>query len=160
MVLGEARRAGVVGEVAEPDRARLVDQGAEQALADRKVPDPVDEGRRETDVDELGQPAVRGEHAERGVAGADELPGRLHDAVQHLGQGQPARDHVVRAQETPQPPLGGEDLLCALDQLRQQLIELQPRQVREGQIPAVGVLTGSGEPGVGPEPVVEHRRPL
>ena len=160
MALGEARRAGVVGEVAEPDRARLVDQGAEQALADRKVPDPVDEGRRETDVDELGQPAVRGEHAERGVAGADELAGRLHDAVQHLGQGQPARDHVVRAQEAPQPALGGEDLLRALDQLRQQLIELQPRQVREGQILAVRVLTGSGEPAVGPEPVVEHRRPL
>ncbi len=80
MVLGKARRAGVVGEVPEPDRAWLVDQGAEQALADRKVSDPVDEGRRETDVDELGQPAVRGEHAERGVAGADELAGRLHDA--------------------------------------------------------------------------------
>ena len=147
----------------KPDERRVVGEGRSRIGAGSSISAPsrplpcgrcpirVDDLGGHADVDELGEPAVGAITPERGVAGADQLPGRLDDAPQHRGQRQLAGDHLVGPQQTPQPALGGHDLLRALDQLRQQLIELQPRQVREGQIPAVGVLTGSGEPGVGPD---------
>ena len=104
----------------------MVDQGTEQAFADGQVPDSLGDHRGDTDVDELGQAAVGGEHAQRRVAGADEVAGGDGDAVQHVGQGQPAVDHLVGAQQAAQPALGGHHLLGPLHQLGQKLVQLQP----------------------------------
>ena len=101
------------------------------------MPDPVDGVGGHPGVDELGQPAVGCDHSERRVAGADELPGRFDDAAQHHGQRQVPADHLVGAQQTAQPALGGDDLLRPLDELLQQLVELQSRQVREGEFAVV-----------------------
>jgi hypothetical protein len=98
------------------------------------VPDPGDQLGRHPGVDELGQPAVRGEHAQRRVAGADQLTRRFGDAVQHYRQGQAAIDHLGGAQEAPQPPLRGHDLLGPLDQLAEELIQFHAREVGEGQL--------------------------
>ncbi len=89
------------------------------------------------DVDELGEAAVRGEHAERGVTGSDELAGGLGDPAQHHRQGQPTGDGLVGAQQPAQPALGRHDLLRPLHQLSQQLVQLQAGQVGERQLDRV-----------------------
>ena len=113
------------------------------------------------DVHELGEPAVRGEHAERGVPGPDQLAGGLGDPAQHHRQGQPAGDRLGGAQQPAQPALGRHHLLRAIHQLRQQLVQLQARQVEERQLdrivrtrrpPARGRAVTLGG-------VVVHRRP-
>jgi hypothetical protein len=69
------------------------------------------------DVDEFGQMAVGGDHAQRNVPGSDEIAGSLHDPPQQHRQGQVANDHLVRPQQSPQAPLGGQHLLGAFDEL-------------------------------------------
>lgn len=51
----------------------------------------------------------------------------MDDLPQHDRQREVAGDHPVGLQQAPQPALRGHYVLCAADQLRQQLIHLQPR---------------------------------
>jgi len=63
------------------------------------VPDPRGLPVVHADVHELREPAVRGEHAERGVPRPDQLAGRVGDPVQHHRQGKPAGDRLGGAQQ-------------------------------------------------------------
>jgi nucleotide-binding universal stress UspA family protein len=140
--VGEARRPRVVGDTARPDRYGLVDEGTEQALALREVGDPGHRRRRHADVHELRETARPVGDTEGGVARPDQLAGRLDDVAQQHREGEVAADHLVGAQQTPQPALGGEHLVGPRDQLAEQVVELEAGQV------------GEGHQGVGPN----HRR--
>jgi hypothetical protein len=59
------------------------------------MPDLFDLFRGHPDVDEFGQMAVGGDHAQRHVAGSDEIAGSLDDPPQQHRQGQVADDHLV-----------------------------------------------------------------
>ena len=142
----EARRARVVGDAAQPDRLRVLDQRTQQPLALRQVPDLLHHVGRHADVDELGQIPVRADHPQRRVARTDQLPGRLRDPAQHHRQGQITGDHLGGPQQPAQPALGGHHLLRPLHQLPQQLVQLQPRQIRERQRSCV---TGGARGGTG-----------
>jgi hypothetical protein len=54
----EPDRAGVVGDVAQPQRRRVVDEDAEDAPADRDVADRSALLQGDPGGDELGDPAV------------------------------------------------------------------------------------------------------
>ena len=129
----EPARAAVVGQGGQSDRVRVIDQRPEQALALRQVPDPGRDLDGHADVHELRQPTARRDHPQRGVAGTDQLPGRLGHVPQHRRQPQITDDELVGPQQTPQPALGAHHLLGPLDQLSQQLVELQPPQPRKHQ---------------------------
>ena len=87
MVGREADRARVIGDRLQSQRARVGDQGAEDAAAARKVADlghllGVDAG-----VDEALEPRSRRvDHAERGVTGAGQGGGRLGQLLQQIVQ--------------------------------------------------------------------------
>jgi hypothetical protein len=51
-----------------------------------------------------------------------------------------AGHHLVRSKQPAQAPLGRHHLLSALQQLAQQRVQFQPRQIRKRQIGRVGVL--------------------
>ncbi len=127
----EADRADVVGHGPQPDRARVVDQRAEQALAGGQRSDPQGGLVIDPDVDELLQPAAGCEHAERAVARLDELAGGRDDVAEHHRQRHVANDHLVRGQQPAQTSLGRDDVLGPTDELLQQLIEFEPRPVLE-----------------------------
>jgi len=55
--------------------------------------------------------------------------------AQQDGQREVAADHLIGAQEAAQPALGGDDLMGALDELSQQLVQLQAWKIRERQRP-------------------------
>ena len=97
------------------------------------VPDPLHRVGRHADVDELGQSPSGRDHPQRRVARTDQLPGRLHDPPQHHRQGQITGDHLVGPQQPAQPALRAHHLLRPLHQLPQQLVQLQPGQIRERQ---------------------------
>ena len=78
--------------------------------------------------DELGQPPVGAEHAERAVSGADQLAGRLHDALQGAAQVEVGADADHRVQQRPQPLPAGHHLADPVEQLLQQLVQLHPGQ--------------------------------
>ena len=111
---------------AQPDRCGVVEQRAEQALALRKSPDPRDRvlGSMPSWTNSASPPdgpstpsaAYRAPTSSR--AGVD-------DAPQDGGQVQARRYQLVGAQQGPQPALGTHDLLCPVDQLAEQLVELQ-----------------------------------
>ena len=92
----EADRGAVVGQVAQAQRAGVLDQHAEDAAADRDVADRRPLLVADAGGDELGDGAVPAEDAQRPVAGAGELGGQLDDALQDDrelqvgGEGQPA----------------------------------------------------------------------
>jgi hypothetical protein len=129
----EPRRTRIIGDASQPDRVRVVDQRPQQALALRQMPDPLDGPRRHAHMHELGQPSARRDHPERRVLGTDQVPRRLRDPPQHHRERQVPDHHLVRPQQTSQPALGGHHLLCPLHQLREQLVQLQARKIREGQ---------------------------
>ena len=133
MAGGEARRARVVGDARQPDRLGILDQRTQQPLALRQVPDPRHRFRGHAHVYELGQSTGRRDHPQRCVPRADQLPRRVRDPPQQHRQRQVPDHHLVRPQQPPQPPLGGHHLLRPLHQLPQQLVELQARQIGEGQ---------------------------
>ena len=117
-------------DVAQPDRPRVLDERTQQSLALGQVADPARPRRRRmpTWMNSV-QPAVRRDHAERAVRRVDQLAGRLDDPAQHRLQ---ARSPMTAggAQQAAQPALGGHHLLRPLDQLGQQLVQLEARQVR------------------------------
>ncbi len=87
MVGREADRARVVADRLQPQRARVADQGAEDAAAARKVADLGHRLGVDTGVDEALEPRARlVDHAERGVAGAGQGGGRLGQLPQQIVQ--------------------------------------------------------------------------
>ena len=94
--LREARGPRVVGDAPEQDRFGRLDQRSEKALALRKMADPGDVFVRHPAVHELGEVSRRGDHAERGVSGTDQLPSRVDDAAEHRRQGEVRADQLVR----------------------------------------------------------------
>ena len=79
----------------------------------------------QADGDELGQPAVVADHAQRAVAGVDQRDGGLDDPAQHDLQVQVAADGDHRLQQGVHPVPGGQDRLEPDLQLVQQLVEPQ-----------------------------------
>ena len=134
----------MTGQVSEPQRDRLADQQPEDPLAPGQLTDPCDQLLVHPRVHELFQLPVTAQHAERRVPGTDQLPGRPHDLPQHHRQAQLAGYQGIGAQQPAQPPLGGQHVIGAVYQLHQQLIQFQPRHVRETQ-PAHH-LGGAGAP--------------
>ena len=121
------------GQVSKPDRDRLADQQAQDPPALRQVADPGDQLAVHAGVHELLQPPVAANHAERGVSGAEQVPGRPHELPQHPRHAQLAGNQGIRAQQPAQPPLGGQHVISAIHQLHQQLIQFQPRHIRKPQ---------------------------
>ena len=85
MVGREADRARVVGDRLQPQRARVGDQGAEDAAAAREVTDLGHRLGVDPGVDEALEPSSRlVDHAERRVAGAGQLGGSLGQLQQQI----------------------------------------------------------------------------
>ncbi len=63
----------------------------------------------------------------------------LDDPAQQCRQRQVPGHHLARVQQAAQPALGAHHLLGPLDQLAQQLVQLHPREVREGQPARAGI---------------------
>ena len=103
-------------------------------LTGRQVTDPVHLVGVHADMDELFQPAVRSDDAERAVPGVHQIAGGLHDVPEHHRQAQLAGDHRVRPQQPPQPALRGQHVLRPVGQLPDQLVQRQPRRIRKGQV--------------------------
>ena len=82
----KAHRPGVGRELAQPDRPRVVDEGAEHTVTLGEMPDDLLVPSGHPDVDELLEPAVGTDHPERTVLGADEVDGDVDDALEDDGQ--------------------------------------------------------------------------
>ena len=96
------------------------------------MPNDRDGGFVEADVDELFQAAAgRVDDAQGTVARVREFAGGLHDQPQQLRQGKVADDALVGPQQPAQSPLGRDDVLGAVDELGEELIEFQLRCVRK-----------------------------
>ena len=92
MVRRKADRARVVREIAEPQRAGLVDQDAEDAATRRQRPEQLALVGGEAGRDEARDPAVGPEHAEGAVGRAREACRRLDDGLQRLVEIEALRD--------------------------------------------------------------------
>ncbi len=79
----EPDRTRVRGDRVDADGARVVDQGAEQSVTLREMPDARHLLGRHADMDELLEAAPFGDDAQRPVPCADELHRRLHDRAEH-----------------------------------------------------------------------------
>jgi hypothetical protein len=131
MMLGKADRADVVADVAQPDGSGIVDQGAEEPLALGQVADLLHGARLHADVDERLQPGPVGpDHPDGAVRRVDQLARRLDDAPEDSVEREVADDGAVGAEQPAEPVLGALDVVRALDQLREQLVELEVRHVR------------------------------
>ena len=86
MMGGEAHRPGVLGDVRDPDRLRVVDQIAKQALAVGKRADLVPLAGGDTGGHELDEVAVLADHTQRAVAGVRHLDGEVDNSLQDDGQ--------------------------------------------------------------------------
>jgi hypothetical protein len=115
------------GEISQPDRERLADQQTQDPPARGQVTDPRDQLLVHAGVHELLQSSVEAKHAERRIPGTEKIPGRAHDLPQHHRQAQLAGHQGIRPQQPAQPPLRGSDVISAVRQLHQQLIQFQPR---------------------------------
>jgi hypothetical protein len=133
MARREPRRRRMTGQVSEPQRDRLGAQQPENPPAPGQLTDPFDQFLIHPFVHELFQLAVTAKHAERRVPGTDKVPGRPHDLPQHHRQAQLAGYQGIGTQQPAQAPLGGQHVVGAVYQLHQQLIQFQPRHVRETQ---------------------------
>jgi hypothetical protein len=122
---GESRRLGVAGDVGHPQRVRVLDEQAEQAAALRPVVDLGDLGGVEAYRDELGEPLVLANDAERAVPGIDELDGRLHDPAQRRLEVQPGPDRDDGLQQAAHPVPGRDDSLKPRLELPKQVIQSQ-----------------------------------
>ena len=107
VVVGEAVGRGVLVDVVQPQRFRVVDEQSQHAVPARQVTDLVDQALGHAVVDEGAQPAVGGlgEHPECGVPRVDQLAGDRHDPLQHTVEAQPRGDRDHGVQQQPQPLL-------------------------------------------------------
>ena len=85
----------------EANRPRVVDERSEQAASLGQVPDRLHELGRHPDMDELLQPAICGDDAERAVLRVDERDGRLRDALQHHRKLELLDDRLGGAKQRP-----------------------------------------------------------
>jgi hypothetical protein len=101
----EADRARILRKVVQPQRVCLANQHPEDAASARQGADGpvrlrVDAVRHEP----LELEAACGDHAERRVAGASQLGGRLHEPLQERVQRQLGGDGQTGREERAQPP--------------------------------------------------------
>ena len=105
------------GQISQADRDRLADQQAQDPAAAGQVTDPRDQIVVHAGVHELLQLSAAAEHAECCVPGAEKVPGSRHDLPQHHRQAQLASHHGVRPHQPAQPPLRGQYVISAVQQL-------------------------------------------
>ena len=104
----------------------------------RQVPDRLGIRFRHPDVDELLEGAVRGDHAERAVAGIHQGDGDLGDAAQHVRQLELLDDDRRRGQQVTQPALGVEHALRVLEHLADRALEFGTRSIRKPEVSGLG----------------------
>jgi len=93
----------MIGDVAQADRRRLVDQQTEDPAAARQVADRLVQPRVRSGGEELGQlAALVVEHAERRVARAAQLASGLHYALQEDVEVQLGRQGTADVQQLTQ----------------------------------------------------------
>ena len=124
----EAGRLRVRGDVGQPQRPGIVDQQAEQAASLGPVVDPRDLVLAQADRDELGQPLVLTDDAQRPVGRVDEPDRGLHDAPQGGFQVQARADGDDRFEQAAHPVPGRQHGLQPPLQLGQELVQLQLRK--------------------------------
>ena len=160
VMVGEADRGDVLGDVAQPQRLGVVHQQPQQSLAFRQVPDPGHHFGVHAGMHKAHQPAAA-DHAECGVAGVDQFPGGLHDVAQHRVEVIGVGHRQVGAQQATQPALGVLHVAGPRHQLLEQLVQLQPGHLRERHSRR-GITGRGGGAGVGLAPAdvlthVDHR---
>jgi hypothetical protein len=103
MVGREPDRAGVLGDVTQPQRGSVVDEHAQDAPADRKVADRGPLGLGHAGGDELADGAIGAQDAEGAVAGAGQVGGQVDDPLQDdreqqlRGEGEPGLQQALGA---------------------------------------------------------------
>ena len=101
-----ALEPGVLADIREPFRLALVEQHGEHPVPPRQRADRRPLGVADPVHHELGERVALIGHAERGVARADQGPGRAHDHLQHVadghlpGDGQHRLAHLVQLVES------------------------------------------------------------
>ena len=106
------------GDVAEPQRARLLDEQPEQAAPLGPVVDLGDLTLGQADRDEFHEALVIADHAERPVASIDEVHRGLHDAAEHRFKFQAGADRDDGLEKPVHPVPGTKHSLKACLQLR------------------------------------------
>ena len=106
------------------------DQLAEQAAALGPVIDRGDLGLVQADRDELGQPAVLADHAQRTVPRVHQRDRGLHDAAEHGLELEVAAHRDNRLKQAMHPVAGRDHRLQPALKLGQQVIKPQLRQDR------------------------------
>ena len=128
MVRRKAVRIRVLGDVGEPDRVRVADQGAEHTAALREAADPLAGRLVDSGVHELHQGTIRPDHAQRRVLRVRQPRRRLHDVPQRGRQLQAGSHRHHRIQQRVQLITAGRDLGQPLLHLSQQLVQPQSGQ--------------------------------
>lgn len=121
----------MVSDALQADRVRILDERTQHSLAFGQMADPLDEVGGHADVDELLEPAVRADDPEGSVTRTDEVTGSLDDVAEDHWEFEVSSNRPVGPQEAPQPSLRTRHVAGAGDQLDQQLVQRQLRNVRE-----------------------------
>jgi len=122
-------RPGIGAEMFEADRARVVDERAEDAVTFGQMPDDLGILRRHTHMDELLETPVGRENPQGRVPGTDQVERDLGDAPEHRGEIGQLHDSLRRVEKTAQPPLRRHDPLCGAQQFGDRVIEVGLRCV-------------------------------
>lgn len=133
MSVRETHRGDVIADLGQTQRLWMLDQQSQQPFTVGKVGDPGDNLCGHAGVHEPHQPPV-GDHAERGLAGIDELPGGTDDVLQDRIQIGSVRDREIGTQQPTQSTLSVLDVAGPGDQLLQQVVEFQSAGVDESKI--------------------------
>ena len=128
MPVREPGGLGVAGDLGEPQRVGVFDQQPEQPTPLWPVVNSGDGPLIHPDRDEVRQPAVFADHAERAVAGVHQRDRGLHDPPEHGLELQVAADRDNGLQQAVHPVPRVHDGLQTSLQLGQQVIETQLRQ--------------------------------
>ena len=144
VVFGKAGREGVFGDVAQPDRLGFVDQQAENAAPGGQVADAPVFGDGQSVGDELDQPPVGTDHAQRAVACAGQPAGGHHDALQGTAQVQAGADADDRLQQSGEALPAGHHVADPQLQFGQQLVQAYPGQCGQAQRRARSRTSGPG----------------
>jgi len=120
----ETTRPGVVVKVFQTDGARIVDEGAEQAVTLREMSDYCCQLRSDADMNELLKPAAGGNHTQRTILRADQFHRSLNDPFEHDGQFEVLYNGEICSEQRPQPPLRGEHVLGTVDEVTDRAIQL------------------------------------
>jgi hypothetical protein len=153
----------VSGDVRHPHRLRVGDQQTEHAAAVRQVADRLVRLRIDAVGDEVGQQAVRADHAERAVTGPGQGAGGLDDPLQGAAQVELRADADHRVEQGAQPFPAGHHLTDPVEHLLQQLVQPDPGQRAEPERRRFGALVPDRPVHpvrlAGPPPPGRQRRP-